>query len=599
MTTKRPIHGLAVLCVLLIASIGSSGTGESGTAATNDRVAIILAHTTDADDTKWNMNNLHAHFSGVIRSFWDEVSHGAYAPEFVFFDLALPVTTEQLRSYGFGYPIDRMIEAVPDLPVPAYVPTEYSMSIFLLSGAGVGYAGGMGDKALRVNGVDYPTASVGSFTYNHDPDAYLGFYSTPPGEAFGGIQSGTMTRYPEMGLLDEDGTLLHEWGHGLGLTFHANGWYADSNGLEGNIYYQNKRESMWNQAGGYGNWFDTMGRGEYSLHFNAYFQDLLGWLKPEERQDIDATTRSVHLAPLESNPHGNKRAAYIPVAPGDLQRPSPFANSMNYAFYVEYRQPIGFDRHLAHPDLVANTEGLMVTLTRQSSPGAHVASWLVNMGPHAMYATPDTVINSDTHVIESGDVRLSFQHATLNKGMTFYDEETKVLLTNVQANGEAGVTFDAIRDPVPGAPSGIHQTLLQDGERLEAGDRIYSPELTHWAILQPEDGNFVVYTTEQNWFRWGTYNHCLVPLWPGPQHLEVVDGNVRLVREGLAVWETATGGNPGAALKADESGNLLVISASGDTLWSSADGTCSQTIELSVGSGGSRGSGETGGSQPH
>ncbi len=116
-----------------------------------------------------------------------------------------------------------------------------------------------------------------------------------------------------------DFIFVHEFGHSLGLP-HANAWFCDSSIIYGMCYHSE-----------YGNSFDTMGTGSYSLHFNAQFKDILKWADDSTLTITQSGNYTIDA--LESK--GQYTGAKI-LAQG-MQVPS---------FYVEYRRPIGFDSKL-------------------------------------------------------------------------------------------------------------------------------------------------------------------------------------------------------------------------------------------------------------
>ncbi len=172
--------------------------------------------------------------------------------------------------------------------------------------------------------------------------------------------------------------LSHEMGHELGVM-HANAWRC-----EGASFDVNCRHAE------YGNAYDIMGHGGVSAHFNAFYKDLLEWVYPWEKVVIDRSG-SYTLAPLEAQTGvrvGIIRNPYIPSAP---------------PLYIEYRQPIGFDRYLATP-----SHGLMLNHVVKRSEGDFPAPRLIR--PGSAY---------DTYPVVT--LRQSFQWPSLGLGVTAYN----------------------------------------------------------------------------------------------------------------------------------------------------------------------------------
>lgn len=114
-----------------------------------------------------------------------------------------------------------------------------------------------------------------------------------------------------------DGAAPHEFGHNLGLR-HAGAWECGASSLTGpcTSLYPN-----------YDN-FDTLGSYSLKGHYNAPHMEKAGWFVPGEL--VETTGPGVfELSPM-SVPGGLK-ALKIPIAGG-------------LHYYVEYRQPVGYDR---------------------------------------------------------------------------------------------------------------------------------------------------------------------------------------------------------------------------------------------------------------
>ncbi len=129
-----------------------------------------------------------------------------------------------------------------------------------------------------------------------------------------------------------DYVLSHELGHGLGVM-HANGWDCDTVSMGGaNCQHVE-----------YGNKFDTMGSGNSSLDFNAFYKELLGWISPSDALTITGSGNTLENA-SSSKKIGKIRMQGTTTAP----------------FYVEYRKGVGFDSNLQSSLLSSNQNGLFV-----------------------------------------------------------------------------------------------------------------------------------------------------------------------------------------------------------------------------------------------
>jgi hypothetical protein len=300
---------------------------------------------------------------------------------------------------------------------------------------------------------------------------------------------------------------------------------------------------------------------KYSLHFNAFYQDLLGWMKPQEKIILTASQSGVEIKPLEGD-QGAKRCAVLAIDSGKLVRPDPFDPTMSYSFYLEYRQPIGFDKHLGHPYLQSNTEGLMINLARRKGNG-FIMGALLDMSPDTIvydkaptFVVPNTIYNEDDH-----------HECTLNKGRTFYDEQTEWTIKNVRANGQGGVLFDVEKGVKAGAKSGVYAVHMFDRDMVTNDINIpfASEDLTLLLSIQ-SDGNLVSRKASDNSFVAGWAQ--LGIMIPGqPDRLELRKGNLIAYSNGERVWQSNTGEHPDAYAKLDNDGIFRVYSPSDEILF--------------------------------
>ena len=171
--------------------------------------------------------------------------------------------------------------------------------------------------------------------------------------------------------------LAHEVGHNLGM------YLALAINCGAVIY--NPNLSCQTQSG---NILDVMGTG--TGHYNAAFKDLLGWLSPQ----IISATGVYNLAPLE------KLSASYPLA----LKIAPLLG--NDTFYIEYRQPIGFDSGFPYPQAYT---GALFNLDGNPTE-------LLNMNPN------------------SGVLSIGATQAALAVGSQYVDYANRFSVTTLSAN---------------------------------------------------------------------------------------------------------------------------------------------------------------------
>lgn len=185
------------------------------------------------------------------------------------------------------------------------------------------------------------------------------------------------------------GVLSHELGHGFGL------WHSHSIDCGAASIGTGCTTSE------YGDTFDTMGNAGANNHFNAVQKELLGWLNYGSSPPITTVqTSGVYtLDPYES-PGSNPKALKVKMPSGDY-------------YYVEYRQPIGFDA----PAISNNTNvksGLLV-------------HWWMGQSGNGIYLL-DMTPSTD-----------SWSDPALDVGGSFTDAASGIGIAPVWADGTAGV----------------------------------------------------------------------------------------------------------------------------------------------------------------
>ena len=151
----------------------------------------------------------------------------------------------------------------------------------------------------------------------------------------------------------------HELGHNLGV-WHANAWECGTVSVRGSC-----------TSAEYGDIYDIMGT---SIgHFNAYHKEAFGWFDTANVQTVSSNT-TVTLEPIESA-STNIQIVKIPKDKDANGNPTSY-------YYLEYRQPIGFDAGLAPSGYHNVFDGILI----------HFAPTVYGSGDtHLIDATPDSV----------------------------------------------------------------------------------------------------------------------------------------------------------------------------------------------------------------
>lgn len=205
-------------------------------------------------------------------------------------------------------------------------------------------------------------------------------------------------------------TIGHELGHNFGLH-HAQALECGSNTVGGTCYNYS-----------YGDTLDIMGTS--NGHFNAFNKEQLGWIKPLEQEVITVTNSGTYsLEPYETAPAG--------VAKGlRIKRGTDEASGQPLWYYIEYRQPIGFDSFLEGQTGI--TDGIVF----HAVTGDDLSSvQLLDMTPNS--------VNSD--LID----------AALVAGNTFEDIEAGITITTEWADSTGASVHVSFAEPIcaPSTPS--------------------------------------------------------------------------------------------------------------------------------------------------
>ncbi|HEY7943035.1 MAG TPA: FG-GAP-like repeat-containing protein [Casimicrobiaceae bacterium] len=166
----------------------------------------------------------------------------------------------------------------------------------------------------------------------------------------------------------------HELGHTFGL-YHAGSLDCGAAPIGGSCSVTE-----------YGDPFDVMGNIS-GMHFNAFQKNALAWIPASGVATHAGGSASYTLSPLES-PGGAKYAIKVAAGP-------------NRTYWIEYRQPIGFDSGIA----TANANGAQVRVARPTE---------------TVCSTCDS-FSDDTELLDMSTATSTFSDAVLPNGSRFVD----------------------------------------------------------------------------------------------------------------------------------------------------------------------------------
>ncbi|MGY0614486.1 Ig-like domain-containing protein [Vibrio sp. FJH11] len=204
-------------------------------------------------------------------------------------------------------------------------------------------------------------------------------------------------------------TVGHELGHNLGLH-HAKKLECGVGVIDGDCYTIE-----------YGDSLEIMGNPGFTGHFSAFNKDSLGWFTTDSSsvagKIIEASTDGSYiLEPYESSPEGEAKAIKI-------QRGVDTETGQKLWYYLEYRQPTGFDSYLAsYPALISGVTIRLATESDMSSsqlidltPASQITDWndsALSVG--SSYTDTDAGITITTEWADStgASVHVSFAEPT-------------------------------------------------------------------------------------------------------------------------------------------------------------------------------------------
>src|SRR5262249_9262916 len=181
----------------------------------------------------------------------------------------------------------------------------------------------------------------------------------------------------------------------------------------------------------YGDRFSIMGNSA-ARHFPAYFKSQLGYFPPGTQATHTSGATTYTLSPIES-PGGSLYVVQIPVP------------DSNYTYWLEYRQPIGFDAGMS---------------------GNPISGALVHLGPGYPAYSCSSCLLDETPTSGNG-----FGDAALGLGQTYTDASAALHVTPISADAsglvvevELGPAPPFAVDRHPTSPSSYPNGVLENGE---------------------------------------------------------------------------------------------------------------------------------------
>lgn len=170
----------------------------------------------------------------------------------------------------------------------------------------------------------------------------------------------------------------------------------------------------------YGDPFDVMGGGPQDKHLNNFNKGRLNWFLPSNTREV-ITSGVYTLAPVEQRTDAVQalRIPRLPLYPEGIELPEDGASPAYY--YLEYRQPYGFD-NFQTTDPVVN--GISLRIAEFYEYPDAVWSHLIDTTPHALTGAPGSVSND-------------LEDSALRIGNVFTDEESGIRVVPVNFSNAA------------------------------------------------------------------------------------------------------------------------------------------------------------------
>jgi hypothetical protein len=200
------------------------------------------------------------------------------------------------------------------------------------------------------------------------------------------------------------GNVAHEMGHSFGLQ-HSNDLSCDVTPIGDTCTVRE-----------YADIFDVMGNSLNNGHFNAFQKERLGWLGAAGTPSIGTVqaSGSYQLAPFETATADTKALRVL--------RGTDPATGARTWYYLEYRQPIGFDAGMASLSYTNVMRGVLVHLVTE---GDARSSRMLDMTPH------------------SNPIYDNRNDAALVVGQSFYDAGAGITITPRAADAN-GILVDVV-----------------------------------------------------------------------------------------------------------------------------------------------------------